>query len=244
MQDKMEIGNMFDVTIKPEKITTSPKLIEYLKTHDWKIQDGHPKQKIMKKQFQEMLCQHPEKIRFRFNEITQQVKLMTKKDQPNLWEIVILRLPHYNQNKILAKIQKIRYAPTSLTETAERSDCSGSLKNYVSSDDILTEFEIAETTKMVRKWIRNKVYLPSNARALILLDSSSDSDSTTGNQEKVMRSFRRNKPKKKTQPPSPLATPLTPSPPRIRPTRTIGKYDLFCDDTETDTESDTKAIAL
>ena len=227
----MQIGEMFDMDVRPEKITTSPELMKYLKHYEWKVQDGHPKKQSMKKQFQEMLCQHPENIRFRYNRTSKRIKLMIQKQPPNQWEIVILHIPNF-EDQVLDKAPKLRYAPTSYADICypQKSDCSGSMKNYVSSDDVLTEFEIEETTKMVRKWIRNKVYIPSNAKALILLDSSSDSDTNQDNYEKMMRSFRRNKIRRPSTPPSPLAKPLTPSPPRIRSTRHVEKFDLFCDD--------------
>ena len=231
-------------TIKARKITTSPTLIAYLQKAEWNMKDGHPKQISNCERFRKMLCQQPNNISFKFNEGNQQLKLMTPSIKPNIWETIILRFQTPLKRMFSAETPRLPPFTMSSTNTREKSDCSGSMKNYVSSDDILTEFEIEETTGMVRKWIKNKWFVPSNARAIILLDSSSDSD-TSEKDRLLVRRLKYLKPKrskKKTPPMSPLAVPLppTPSPPPMnRPVpRKVEKYDLFCDDSASDHNSE------
>ena len=230
-------------TIKAKKLTTSPTLIAYLEKADWNTEDGHPKQLSTCERFRRMLSQHPQNISFKFNEKTHQLKLMTPSVKPNIWEIIVLRFPTPFRRMFSAETPRL---PPFTMETTEpqKSDCSGSMKNYVSSDDVLTEFEIEETTDMVKKWIKNKWFVPTNAHAIILLDSSSDSD-TSEKDRLLVRRLKYLKPKrseKKTPPMSPLAFPLpaTPSPPPMnRPVpRKVDKYDLFCDDSATDHDSE------
>ena len=165
-------------TIKAKNITTSPTLVTYLRQTQWNIMDGHPKQIPTCQKFQKLLLNNPYSVFFKFNETTRQLKLMTPSIKPNTWEIIVLRFPNTLKRVFSAEIPRLKPIIKGLANPQPKSDCSGSLKNYASSEDVLTEFEIEETPAMVRKWIKNKWIIPHNARAIILLDSSSDSDTS------------------------------------------------------------------
>ena len=112
---------------------------------------------------------------------------------------------------------------------------SGSLKNYVSSDEVLTEFEIEETTKMVKKWIKHNWFIPSTPRAIILLDSSSESDSTSRKEREILRRLRKHKSQK---PERKLIKSPSTSIQMRRPAPKVKNFDLFCDASESDKDDD------
>ena len=165
-------------TIKAKNITTSPTLIHYLRQTKWNVKDGHPKQLPTCEKFQRLLQKDPYGVFYKFNEATQQLKLLTPSIKPTVWEIIILRFPKPLMKMYAPDTPRLRPIIKGSADPKAKSDCSGSMKNYASSDEILTEFEIEETPAMVKKWIKNKWIIPAKTRAIILLDSSSDSDTS------------------------------------------------------------------
>ena len=225
-------------TEQPMKsITTFPKLKDFLVKYQWLNKGGNPKWDELAQKLRVELQQSPEKVMYNINVATHQVKLqMPLEDKKRA--IFHLKIPSTVKFICSAEHPNLRLAPTD-DEVEERSDCSGSLKNYCSSDDVLTEFEIEETVKMVQKWIKKKWYVPSNPNAVIFLESSSDSEASARATKLVVQRLRQ--PKRSRKQKKPTTPDQTPSKER-RQAPKMANYDLFCDDSASESDSATSIL--
>ena len=187
-----------------KRITTFPKLITFLIKYQWINKGGNPKWEEMAQKLRLELQNNPENIMYNIDVTNHQVKChMPLADKK--WAVLILKIPRTVKFLCSAE-QPIRLAP-SVLDVERLSNCSESVANYYSSDDVLTELEIEETTKMVRKWIEKKWYDPSNQNAVILFDNSSDSEDSARATKIVVKKLRRSKislsPERSLTPPTP-----------------------------------------
>ena len=225
-----------------KKITDFPKLKEYLLKDQWLNKGGNPEWEEISQKLRKEIQENPEKVMYNINIPKHQVKLQMPLEAKKR-VVIILQIPKMVKFICSAEQPKVRLAPTEY-DVERLSNCSGSMKNYCSSDDILTEFEIEETTKMVRKWIKKRWYVPSNPNAVIILNSSSDSDEPSKTTNMVIQRLKAQqisrKPRHKssqTLPSTPSLSP--PSPQRFRrPAIKVDKYDLFCDDSSSKEDSE------
>ena len=235
-----DINQWTEVKLKEEEqpmksITTFPKLITFLVKYKWLNKGGNPRWEKMAQKLRTELQQNPDTIMYNIDVVKHHVKCQLPLAN-NKKAVLILKIPR-TVKFICSAEQPLRFAPTEL-DVERLSNCSGSMKNYCSSDDVLTEFEIEETTKMVRKWIRRKWYVPSNPKAVIFLDNSSDSEDSARATNFVVRKLRQQKISL-----SPERSLTPPTPPTIRrQAPKVDKYELFCDDSATDDSVD--AISL
>ncbi|MAF41366.1 MAG: hypothetical protein CL859_05855 [Cyanobium sp. ARS6] len=214
-----------------KRITTFPKLINFLVKYQWINKGGNPKWEEMAQKLRLELQQRPETLLYSIDVIKHHVKIHMPIENKKR-AVLTLKIPRSVKFLCLAE-QPLRLAPT-MDDVERLSDCSGSMKNYCSSDDILTEFEIEETVEMVRKWIKKKWYVPSNQNAVILLDTSSDSEDSAGATKLLVQKLRKHRTNK-----SPERSLTPPTPPTIRrQVPNVGKYALFCDDSATDDSVD------
>ena len=215
-------------------LNKQPWVLNHLKRNQWTLKDGHPNKENIVKKFRQALYQCPETITCIVDKDQRQLKMMTRgiPEAPSQQQHVIcLRIPQLKSLLEAPAGAKFRPRPEKGTQL---SDCEGSLDNHTSSDDALTEFEIEETTALVYKWIKRGWYNPS-AAPLILPPSESGSDESVGR--------RRNPNQKRTRPNKSSWTPRKNRPVGkliLKPTQTVGKYDMFCDDSETEHESETE----
>ena len=236
------------IAVKPREfdqpwkgITTFPKLREFLLHYQWSNKGGNPEWEETSQKVRLEIQQAPEKVLYNINIPNHQVKLQMPLEHKKR-VVIVLRIPKTVKFVCSAEQPTVRLAPTE-NDVERLSNCSGSMKNYCSSDDVLTEFEIEETTKMVRKWIRKKWYVPSNPKAVIILDSSSESDEAA----KITRmAIQRLKAQKIGRMPRQQSTrsssPDFPTQQFRRPARKADKYDLFCDDSSAKDDSDDSLI--
>ena len=236
-----DIQDWTEVKLKEEeqpmkRITTFPKLRNYLMKYQWLNKGGNPKWDQTAQKLRDELQNSPENIEYNIDVTKHNVKLhMPLEDKKRA--VIILKIPKSVKFLCSAEQSKLRLAPTK--DDVERlSNCSGSMKNYCSSDEILTEFEIEETVRMVQKWIKKKWYVPSNQNAVVLLDSSSDSEASARATKILIQKLRPHKMRRR---PEQSITPSSSGEMR-RPVQKMDKYDLFCDDSTTNSESENSII--
>ena len=135
-----------------KRITTFPKLITFLIKYQWINKGGNPKWEEMAQKLRTELQQNPDTIMYNIDVVKHQVKCHMPLAN-NKRAVLILKIPKTVKFLCSAE-QTVRLAPTEL-DVERLSNCSGSMKNYCSSDEVLTEFEML-----------NLVLAPPNSQTL------------------------------------------------------------------------------
>ena len=152
-----------------------PRIMDHLTRYQWTIKDGHPNQLNIIKQFRQAIGQCPETIICEVDKTQSQLKMMTRNipnAPPHQQHVIKLRIPKLVQ--LMTPSAEETNEPNS-TENEQKSDCSGSMKNYTSSDEVLTEFEMEETMAMVIDWIQRGWYTPQRAIPFLSVSNNEES---------------------------------------------------------------------
>ena len=190
---------MENTKVEPQQmknIATFPKLIKFLVKYQWLNKGGNSKWAETARKLRMELQRNPETITYDIDVVTHQIKLHMPLEK-NKRALIVLKIPRAVKFLCSAEQPPVRLAPTR-TDVEKLSNCSGARQNACSSDEALTEFELEETVRLVQKWIKKKWYVPYNQNAIIVMDTSSDSEDSARATKIVVQRLQKHKNRKST----------------------------------------------